>query len=102
MRLEDHLGDVIRKARTAANVGIGAAANASGLTTAELSVLEQSGTSSKRPDFALLAELIGLHPKKLEGIAKGWRPQPQDLSRWREPRQSTTTQNSITVNCYLI
>lgn len=100
--LEDHIGDIIRKARTAANVGVEVGADAAGLTATELSALEQTGDSSQHPDYTALAKLIGLHPAKLEGIANGWLPQPQDISRWRELRQITTTRDDITVNCYLI
>jgi hydroxyacylglutathione hydrolase len=102
MRLEDHVGDIVRKARAAANVTLEAAAHAAGLSAIELNTLEQSGDSPIRPDHAALAKLIGLHPAKLEAIAKGWLPRRQDLSRWRELRQITTTQNGIAVNCYLV
>jgi len=43
-----------------------------------------------------------LHGAKLERIANGWLPAPVDLSRWREIRPITTTQEDITVNCYLV
>src|SRR5262245_18025070 len=102
MRLEDHVGDIVRKARAAANVSIEAAAHAAGLSGIDLSTLEQSGDSPIRPSYAALAKLIGLHPAKLEAIANGWLPRRQDLSRWRELRQITTSQSGITVNCYLI
>jgi len=102
MTLEDHLGDIIRKARKAANVSLHAAANAAGLTAGELSALETSGQSAKAPDFAALAPLLGLHPQKLEAIANGWLPAPPDLSQWRELRTIATTQGGNTVNCYLV
>ena len=102
MMLEDHIGDILRKARTAANISIESAASAAALTTGDLITLEDSGPFAKRPDYPSLAKLVGLHPTKLEAIANGWLPQPQDLSRWRELRQITTSQNGITVNCYLI
>src|SRR5262245_1791811 len=102
MRLEDHVGDIVRKARAAANVTLEAAAHAAGLSAVELNTLEQSGDSSIRGNYAALAKLIGLHPAKLEAIANGWLPRRQDLSRWRELRQITTTRNGITVNCYLV
>jgi hydroxyacylglutathione hydrolase len=101
MTLEDHVGDIIRKARVAANVPADAAARVAGVNPIEFDTLERSGVSSLRPDYGALARLIGLHPAKLERIAEGWQPQAQDLSRWRELRQITTTQNGIAVNCYL-
>lgn len=102
MNLEDHLGDIIRKARKAAGVSADAAARAAGLTEPELAALEESGQTSKPLNFAALAGLLGLSASKLEGIAKGWLPSEKDLSPWRELRVITTTHNGITVNCYLV
>ena len=48
MNLEDHLGEIVRKAREAANVSSTAAAQAAGLSEAELLSLEQSGCLGKR------------------------------------------------------
>ena len=59
MNLEDHLGDIIRKGRKAANVSAEAAAQAAGLTEAELAVLEESGKIGKQPNLAALASLLG-------------------------------------------
>ena len=47
MNLEDHLGDIICKARTAANVSAEDAAAAAGLTVNELSALEDTGKSAR-------------------------------------------------------
>jgi hydroxyacylglutathione hydrolase len=102
MNLEDHLGDIIRKARAMSNVSSSDAAKAAGLTEPELSALEESGQSSKRPDFNKLGALIGLHSGKLESIARGWLPAERDLNVWRELRVFTTAGDGITVNCYLI
>ena len=57
MTLEDHLGDVILKARAMSGISSEAAAKAAGLTTAELAALEESGSGSKLRDFAALAGL---------------------------------------------
>jgi hydroxyacylglutathione hydrolase len=101
MSLEDHSGDIIRKARMAAGVSKEAAASAAGLSVSELEQLEESGNSSKVVTFGKLASLIGLNAEKLERIAKGWLPGPIELSQWRELRQITTTQR-MSVNCYLV
>ncbi|MSU22055.1 MAG: hypothetical protein EXS30_11755, partial [Pedosphaera sp.] len=74
MTLEDHLGDIIRKARQAANVSSDAAAKAAALSGSDYSALEDSGQSSPRPDLLALADLIGLEGRKLVGIAQGWLP----------------------------
>jgi glyoxylase-like metal-dependent hydrolase (beta-lactamase superfamily II) len=102
MNLEDHLGDIIRKARAMTGISIEAAARAAGLTEAELSSVEESGQISKQPNFEALGPLIGLNSKKLESIAKGWTPSEKDLSTWRELRVITTSGGGITVNCYLV
>jgi len=102
MNLEDHAGDIIRKARAMSNISPEAAASAAGLSPAELAALEQTGEITKQPNFAALANLIGLSPTKLEGIANGWRPAEKDLTIWRELRPFSTTAENITVNCYLI
>jgi hydroxyacylglutathione hydrolase len=102
MNLEDHLGDVIRKARMMTKVSPADAANAAGLSEAELTALEDSGKSGKRPNFAALASLIDLNGGKLERQAAGWLPGKKDLSTWGELRVFTTSAEGITVNCYLV
>ena len=102
MNLEDHLGDIIGKARTAANVSVEDAAKAAGLTVDEFSKLEESGKIVRRPNFEALGGKLGLHPGKLEGLARGWLPQEHDLSIWRELRQVTTAGPGFKVNCYLV
>jgi glyoxylase-like metal-dependent hydrolase (beta-lactamase superfamily II) len=102
MNLEDHAGDVIRKARAMTNVPTAAAAKAAGLTEAELAALEESGKVVKRPHFAGLGSLIGLNPGKLEKLTEGWVPSPKDLSAWRELHQLSTTERGNQVHCYLV
>ncbi|MGO8928556.1 MAG: MBL fold metallo-hydrolase [Limisphaerales bacterium] len=102
MNLEDHVGDIIRKARMMSNVSAGVAARAAGLTEPELAALEESGQTTKKPNLAALAELAGLDPGKLEAIANGWLPSEKDLSLWRELRCITTTAGGMAVNCYLV
>jgi len=102
MNLEDHLGDVIRKARMMTKMSPADVAKAAGLTEAELSALEDSGIIGKRPDFAALAGQIGLHAGKLERLAAGWLPSEKDLSTWRELRVFTTVGEGMAVNCYLV
>jgi glyoxylase-like metal-dependent hydrolase (beta-lactamase superfamily II) len=102
MNLEDHLGDIIHKARAMTNISAEAAAAAAGLSAGELAALEDSGKATKRINFNALAQSIGLHPAKLEGVAKGWLPSPNDLSKWRELRQISTTEGGNQVHCYLI
>src|SRR5262247_4140333 len=102
MNLEDNLGDILRKARAMNGAVVGSVAKAAGLTESELPALEASGTASKNISFPALAQSLGLHPGKLEGIAKGWLPAAKDLGVWRELRQISTTEEGNQVHCYLI
>jgi glyoxylase-like metal-dependent hydrolase (beta-lactamase superfamily II) len=89
MNLEDHLGDIIRKARRAAQVSDDAAAAAAGLTSTQLAELEKNGTSSAKPNLSALASKIGLDGKKLQDIANGWKPTAQPLIEVIESNQLT-------------
>lgn len=102
MMLEDHLGDIVRKARTSAGVASETVAQAAGLTLDELAALEQSGVVVKFPNYAAFASLIDLDASKLERIAAGWLPAPVDFSLFRQFRVITTAGDDMTVNAYLV
>ena len=102
MTLEDTVGDIIRKARQSANVSAEAAANAANLSAEEFAAFEDTGKSSRPPDYQAIARLVHLNGAKLERIASGWLPPAIDLSTWQELRQITTTGSNMSVNCYLI
>ena len=102
MNLEDHIGDIIRKAREMTNVSAATAAGAIGISEAELAELEASGKTTKKLNFATLGKMVGLDPQKLAGIAEGWLPAPKDLSVWRELRVITTRTDDFAVNCFLV
>ncbi|HZQ45668.1 MAG TPA: hypothetical protein VFC07_01545, partial [Verrucomicrobiae bacterium] len=100
MNLEDHLGDIVRKGRMAANVSAETAAKAAGLTDAEYGALEASGKG--KPNIPALAAAIGLDAGKLQGIANGWLPSEKHLGAWIELRQFQTEKDGIVVNSYLV
>ncbi|MGH7975117.1 MAG: MBL fold metallo-hydrolase [Limisphaerales bacterium] len=103
MNLEDHLGDIIGKARAMNNVSTANAANAAGISENELSALEETGEiSGAKINFSSLGKILGLNPQKLEVIATGWLPSQKDLSQWREVRVFTTSGDGFSVNCYLV
>ena len=102
MNLEDHLGDIIRKARAMNNISSSAAASAAGISENELSTLEEIEKSGGKINFSTLGKLVGLNPQKLEAIASGWLPTKKDLSQWHEVRVFTTAADGLTVNCYLV
>ena len=102
MNLEDHVGDIISKARGAAKVTVETAARAAGLSESDLSLLEQTGQVTTVPNFQALAGILGLDATKLERIAKGWLPQVPELSTWRELRPISTVGGGYAVNSFLI
>lgn len=102
MNLEDHVGDVLAKARLHAGVSAAAVANAAGLTEAALAGIESSGDLPAGFNFEAVGTRLGLAPAKLAGLARGWRPKAVDSSQWRELRQLTTQGSSFSVNCYLV
>jgi hydroxyacylglutathione hydrolase len=99
--LEDHAGDIFGKARSAWGVSEEEAAALAGLDAAAYLRFEQTGQATAVPDFRRLATRLRLSAECLKAIAAGWLPRPQDLSRWRELRQVTTSEG-MAVNCYLV
>ena len=102
MTLEDHLGDIVRKARTAAGISQESAAEGAGMSAIELQALEQTGQWQGNANWLALAPRIHLDGPKLNQIALGWMPSRKDLSPWRELRVITTTRGGNAVNCYLV
>jgi len=100
--LEDHVGDIIRKGRAASGVGARAAAQAAGLSEADLNALEETGQVPAGVHFQALGKAVGLDGAKLERIANGWLPAAPDFSQWRELRRVTTAANGMAVHCYLV
>ena len=100
--LEDHLGDILRKARKMSDVEAAAAAAAAGVSESEWGTLEETGSCAGSLNWTALAGLLGLSAQKLQGIAGGWRPREPDLTTWRELRLFPTTRGGNTVNCYLV
>ena len=102
MNLEDHLGDVIRKGRTAANVSAETAARAAGLTEAELNALGGIRQGKTQTHSGAGGGRSGCMRGKLEGIAKGWLPAEKNLSAWIELRLIQTEKDGMVVNSYLV
>ncbi|HXJ57605.1 MAG TPA: MBL fold metallo-hydrolase, partial [Verrucomicrobiae bacterium] len=101
MNLEDHFGDIIRKARQASDIPLEVAAAAAGLSEAEQRACEKSGHVPNSINVPNLARTLGLHPGKLQSIADGWVPPAPNLGLWRELRVIATERNGNAVNCYL-
>ena len=102
MQLEDHLGDIIRKARLKTDTTTAIAARAGQISETELAHLEDSGDKPSKINLAALALVIQLDPRKLQTIAHGWLPAPVDLKRWQALRPFVSIGDGLTVNCYLV
>ena len=102
MNLEDHAGDIIRKARAMSGVSAEAAAAGAGLSPTELTLFEETGRTSGTTDFRGLCSRIELDPGKLEAIARGWVPAKKGLENWRELRCITTQSGGMEVNAFLV
>lgn len=102
MQLEDHVGDVIRKARKMNDIPSATGAAAAGLSPDDFSRLEREGICAPPVNYPKLAQVIGLNPAKLQGLADQWLPKVHDLGRWRQSRSFTTAAEDLTVNAYLI
>lgn len=101
MPLEDHIGDICRKARLQTNTEMSDCAAIAGLSQDELSAWETDGVSGREINVEALAELVGLSPVKALAIAGGWKPGGVDMSRWRELRM-ITTKEGFEVNSFVV
>ena len=102
MQLEDHAGDIVRKARVINHVSTTAAAAAAGISESDLAGFEDTGRGVEKINLTALAQAAGLPPQKFTTIANGWLPSPKNLRQWRELRVFTTAGDGLTVNCYLV
>jgi glyoxylase-like metal-dependent hydrolase (beta-lactamase superfamily II) len=101
MSLEDHVGDVLAKARGSLGLASAAAAAAAGLDADAYGRLEAEGVCSGPVRWVELGALLGLAGDRLQRMAAGWNPRQPDLATWRELRVVTTSQG-MSVNCYLV
>ncbi len=102
MTLEDHPGDIIKKARFIAQVEATFAARTAALSPTEFMELEETGRAVRRPDFKALGPLLDLDSAKLAAVYDGWLPVEPDLANWRELRRITTSRDGMAVHCYLV
>ncbi len=102
MHLEDHAGDIVRKARTAAKITVEAAARQAGVPVHAYVIFEETGQSAPYPNLGSLARHLNLHPRRLEAIAAGWLPKPVNVNVWHAWQQITTERYGNAVNCYLV
>jgi len=102
MTLEDHAGDVVRKARLMLDVPAVDSAGAGKISLEALTAFEQSGSAPTGIDWDGMARRLDLSGTKLRQLTEGWTPKPVELSTWRELRVITTEGNGMTVNAFLV
>jgi hydroxyacylglutathione hydrolase len=101
MALEDHVGDVLAKARAASGLDLADVAAVSGLGREAYAAWEEGGKGVGTPNWEGLAVKLGLDGGRLSRLAGGWEPAERDLCLWRELRK-ITTERGMAVNCYLV
>ncbi len=102
MLLEDHVGDVLRKARLGRGVALERAAAASRMRPEQLAEFEERGEPSDGIDFDAVGDLLNLDGEKLRRIAGGWLPAAHELSRWQCLRKIENDPGGMAVNCFLL
>jgi glyoxylase-like metal-dependent hydrolase (beta-lactamase superfamily II) len=102
MNLEDHAGDVVRKARLMLDVPAVDSANAGKISLEALTAFEQSGGAPTGMDWEGIARRLDLSGTKLRQLTEGWAPKPVEVSLWRHLRVITTEGNGMTVNAFLV
>lgn len=102
MLLEDHAGDILRKARLGRGVPLERVAAAAQARPEQLARFEERGEPSNGMDFDAVAELLNLDGPKLRRIAEGWLPAAHELSRWQCLRKIENDHGGMAVNCFLL
>ena len=92
MPLEDHIGDICRKARLQTKTELSDAASAAGVNTVELQKWETNGVTGLSVNIKDLSTLLGLDPLKAAAVARGWEPRGLDLSQWQNLSMLTTNE----------
>lgn len=101
MTLEDHAGDIVRKARMMARLPAAEAAELSGLSREVYEALEADGRLPAGISLAALGARLGLDAERLRRVADGWLPAPVDCAAWGGLTVFTTEQEGLAVHSYL-
>lgn len=102
MLLEDHAGDVLRKARLGRGIPLERVAAAARMRTEQLAQFEERGELWDGMDFDAVSKLLNLDGDKLRRIAEGWLPAAHELSRWQCLRKIENDTGGMAVNCFLL
>ena len=102
MRLEDHVGDVVRKARVGRGLEVSSFAQNVGVSLSQYQEFEDSAKLPSGWDWIRVGKLLDLASDRLKALHSGWEPLVRDLGNWRELRSLVTQGPKFTVNNYLI
>lgn len=102
MLLEDHAGDVLRKARLGRGIPLERSAAAARMPPEQLVQFEERGKPSDGIDLDAVAGLLNLDGDKLRQVAEGWLPAARELSRWQCLRKIESDSGGMAVNCFLL
>jgi hydroxyacylglutathione hydrolase len=102
MTLEDHAGDVARKARMMARLPAAEAAQLARLSREAYEAFEADGKLPAGADWHALGARLGLAVDRLQRVAGGWLPAPLDSAAWGGLREFTTEQEGLAVHSYLV
>ncbi|MCC6231692.1 MAG: MBL fold metallo-hydrolase [Verrucomicrobiales bacterium] len=102
MTLEDHAGDVARKARLMSGVPLEQVALAGGVAVALWEAFERDGRPPMGLEWSAAASVLELHAASWRALAEGWLPREVDPGRWQEWRVISTEGNGMSVNAFLV
>ncbi len=101
MTLEDHAGDVARKARLMNGTSLGAVLALAKVSPEAWEQFEREGRVPAGLPWEAVASVLGLHADRWRALAGGWLPRAVDLSAWHEFRVYATVGGGMVVNAYL-
>lgn len=101
MSLEDHAGDVARKARLMNGVSLETVLAAAAVSSADWERFEGEGSAPPVLAWERAAAVLGLEAARWRALAEGWQPHPVSLEAWRALRVVSTSGNGMVVNAFL-
>ena len=99
MQLEDHIGDIIGKARKGLKIEIHQAAEIANLSSIQYSRFEEEGIIDPELNLVELGKLLEIRTEKLSVIADGWEPSTSICMN--KTVEQITTNEGMEVHCYL-
>lgn len=102
MTLEDHAGDVARKARLMNEIALDRLLESAAVARAPWELFESSGVPPVGLEWDAAAAVLGLHAARWRALAEGWQAQPIAIEVWRELRVIQTSGRGMSVNAFVV